>query len=185
MIYLIRDPRGVFSSRLSLVQFHHWTKSQFLEGVAGECRKYSKNIDFIRSVPTNPDLAELFKENFIIQRHEDLVKNPSEMACRLYRFLKLEIPEQVETFAKSNVIVRSWHEPNMTEKSPYPFKGQQLSSWQVNLAFEKVLQIQNICQNPMKTFGYGVIHNRADMDDANVAITGAVDGTLPYYIGLS
>ena len=115
----------------------------------------------------------------------DLVKNPSEMARRLYKFLQLEIPEQVETFAESNVIVRSWHEPNMTEKSPSPFKGLQLSSWQVNLSFEKVLQIQNICQIPMKTFGYGVIHNRADMDDVNIAITGAVDDTLPFYIGLS
>ena len=175
----------MFSSRLPLKPFCHWNQSQFLEGVESECRKYSKNIEFIRSVPTNPELAKLFKENFVIQRHEDFVKNSSEMASRLYRFLKLEMPEQVKTFAESNVIVRSWHEPNMTEKSPAPSKGQQLSGWQVNLPFEKVLQIQNICQKPMKTFGYGVIHNKADVDDVNIAITGAVDDTLPYYIGLS
>ena len=182
VIYLVRDPRGIFCSRLRFQQYQLMTQARFMSRVRQVCTLFTKNINFIKNVSTNPTLADTFRENFILVRHEDIVQKPLDMAEKIYRFVGIAMAKGVKEFAQANVIVRSWHAPNLTAKPLSQMSN--LSNWQINMGFEKVLLVQRMCTDPMQVLGYHGIENETDLKNAEHRITGQVNHTVPFHVGL-
>ena len=171
----MRDPRSIFHSRLRVQPFLNIQK-KFHSAVAGECTKYEQNIDFLMKVQTQRHLLKILQENFIILRHEDMSSHPLLMAQKIYSFVGLEMPETVKEFASANGLVRSWHKPVIQSKEQQP-----TSTWQDSMEFERILDIQVLCNVTMEVFGYKFVHREDQGNHTTVSYIGKVHKSLPFY----
>ena len=149
------------------------------------CNINSNNINFIMdNVKRNPQLESIFRNSLRIVRYEDIIRDAYTVSKKLYNFLQLVMPKEVEVFSQSYAGVHVWNVPNMTSKTS-PFKqGQELQSWQTKLPFQKVALIQTTCKHSMQILGYKMISNEGDLTDVKTVTIGMVDKNLPFYAGL-
>ena len=182
VIYLVRDPRGVANSRIAI---NFMTEGpRFTKQLKRECGKYDKNIDLLMKSSTNDDLKHLLQTNLVVVRYEDIIQNLYGIARKLYKFVNLDMPREVEEFAKSNAYVGVWTNPNVNKNRASYDEKKNLQRWRRELHFSTVQQIQDICGYSMNTFGYTLIRKESDMRKLNYSVIGKVDGQLPCYMDL-
>ena len=89
VLYVIRDPRGIFSSR---DQIHRFIKSSTKEkDIASEimeniCQTFRRNLEYIRE-KTESNKTSRYNTNFIPLRYEDFSTNPSYYINKIYQRL--------------------------------------------------------------------------------------------------
>ena len=95
VILLVRDPRAVIASALSVGFFKEMTgvskvgtrRFSYLN-----CKETEHNLDFVRKLP------ESLRNRIKFQRYEDLAMNPLKELSGLYKFAGLSVPESVRTW---------------------------------------------------------------------------------------
>lgn len=143
VIYLIRDPRAVMSSRYKLTwcyQTQNCTSPEFL------CERIRSNLVALEKLKNTK-----FKENIILLRHEDLVFNVIDVSQQLYRFLGSAMSAKIVDWIKSHTSVDdNLSNPHSTyrniRKLPY--------LWQSELSYEELEEIQTHCADVMHNLGY-------------------------------
>ena len=99
MLYLVRDPRGVISSRGSIhANLRNQSSRDFEKEVKAVCDAYSQNVAFIRNFTSNKSVAGAFKERVAVLRYEDFAYDPKGMATRMYAHLGQALPARVEQY---------------------------------------------------------------------------------------
>ena len=95
VILLVRDPRAVIASALS-VGFFKEQKGDSKVGTRRfsylNCKETEHNLDFVRKLP------ESLRNRIKFQRYEDLALNPLKELSGLYKFAGLSLPESVRTW---------------------------------------------------------------------------------------
>lgn len=95
VILLVRDPRAVIASALS-VGFFTEQKGDSKVGTRRfsylNCKETEHNLDFVRKLP------ESLRNRIRFQRYEDLALNPLKELSGLYKFAGLSVPESVRTW---------------------------------------------------------------------------------------
>lgn len=95
VILLVRDPRAVIASSLS-VGFFKEQRGNSKVGTRSfsylTCKETEHNLDFVRKLP------ESFRDRIKFQRYEDLALNPLKELSGLYKFAGLSVPESVRTW---------------------------------------------------------------------------------------
>lgn len=95
VILLVRDPRAVIASALS-VGFFKELKGDSKVGTRSfsysNCKETEHNLDFVRKLP------ESLRNRIKFQRYEDLALNPLKELSGLYKFAGLSLPESVRTW---------------------------------------------------------------------------------------
>ena len=95
VILLVRDPRAVIASALS-VGFFKELKGDSKVGTRRfsylNCKETEHNLDFVRKLP------ESLRNRIKFQRYEDLALNPLKELSGLYKFAGLSLPESVRTW---------------------------------------------------------------------------------------
>ena len=150
-----------------------------------ECEKYGANIDFLTTeVSKDPDLLQLFEKNFIFVRYEDISQDLYGYAQKIYKFVGLEMPHEVEVFAKSNAKVNLWSKPNTMQERPGFLESKELIPWRTSLPFEKVDDVQKVCEKQLQHLGYKTIKHEGDLKNISYPVIGEVDKSFPCYVGL-
>ena len=97
-IFLVRDPRGIFNSRLriSKVQYHEkGTEKNIAKKLGAHCQKMSDNIKFIQNSP-------FWSERTMIVRYEDVAVEPKKFAKKLYGNIGLDYINDIDQWIDDN-----------------------------------------------------------------------------------
>ncbi|KAL7644158.1 UNVERIFIED_CONTAM: hypothetical protein RMT77_004982 [Armadillidium vulgare] len=148
VIFLVRDPRAVMSSRKS-------KKVIF-------CRKNPECADpAILCHHMNNDHKEFLKlsikhsERIHLLRYEDLAKSPIEIIKNLMNKFGLSINKNMEDFINnrtSNELANAF--------STYKISKNHINDWQLKLNREYIADIEKDCLHIMKIFGYELYSKR-------------------------
>ena len=148
VFYLVRDPRGVYSSNLKL-----GFTDVALQEVSDNCAQHLVNIRYLRSLNSNDDTLAL-KNRVRILRYEDVAQWPLKMADRMYGFFGQTIPPKVVQAVKVMT--------SLDGKNPYGvtrISNKIWSAWRQHLSFTQVLEVQEVCSEAMKELGYRLLDN--------------------------
>ncbi|CAL1538408.1 unnamed protein product [Lymnaea stagnalis] len=160
VIHLIRDPRGVLSSRRYFRKFNDEDPESFSRDI---CNSVLEDIGISRS------LSQTFPGRVLTVRYEDIAKEPIRVTKQLYRFVGLEMTPSLEkriwemTYAglpdDCNICpVRS----NSTETA---------NGWRKGLSFRTVAKIQEECKTLFAVMGYRSFTTEDELKSLHIPTT--------------
>ncbi|XP_077985255.1 carbohydrate sulfotransferase 1-like [Glandiceps talaboti] len=172
VIFLVRDPRGVASSRRTM-KFPPRQRNESLvnlklvgepgsdpkdlhkENINYDCHWLRENLNIIEKPP------DWLKGRVMFLRHEDVAMNTGKVVDGIYDFLRIEkhkdIGDLIETFTKS---VDSQTDNNMETRRN---STDVVHSWRKNTSFTDVLAIQDVCDDVMERLGYRLIKSEDEL----------------------
>nr|CAB3230830.1 carbohydrate sulfotransferase 1 [Phallusia mammillata] len=153
-IHLIRDPRGIESSRLKLdrrLDVNHNSMltcgSQLRNGIAG----FANTTD-----------TQWLKGRYYRIRYEDLAMDPFKYTEEIYKFAGLEFKQEIRNWIKLNT------QQDPAQHSPWTTKRNSTSTmeaWRKHLPFKTVSQIQQNCPKVLDLYGYKPVYNETQLHD--------------------
>ena len=149
ILHLVRDPRGVFESRVKIssgtVYISDSNRQQDLADVIAECKK---NVVDIRYVIEN----NLTKHYYLL-RYEDLSVNTTSLTKQLYNLLQFPYHEDVNNWIKKcthakqpSELSNEWSLYRQSRVAPY--------LWVRYLPLDIIRKIEGQCQEMMELLGY-------------------------------
>ena len=152
VVLLVRDPRGIYSSRKSL----YWCKKDSCLDPSLICQEMEEDLkEFDRLHSQDPD-------RFTLIRYEDLSLNPEKEAVYLFQRLSLTFSkERLGQFLRSHTSLPSGHS-NEKEAQDNPYSTTRDSrttafEWIKRLTPEEVSSVQTACFRVMDRIGYKML----------------------------
>jgi len=179
VVMLIRDVRGIMSSRNKV---HTKMKHKTIKTEAKDvCDKYVNDVMFLRNLyRQNPDI--LHKSVHVV-RYEDMARSATSSMKNLYEFIGVKPDAKLKKWAADNDRrTRNNAEQVETKKSAL-FKfgtrrsnpGFTTEAWRTYYDINKVLDIQEVCQDFMSMFGYRSVKNLEELRDVNSTVIQSFD----------
>ncbi|XP_075526372.1 carbohydrate sulfotransferase 1-like [Dermacentor variabilis] len=159
VVYLVRDPRGMISSR----NFMSWCrKSAVCSKAKNLCREMEEDLDAFE------ELRELLPEATVRVRYEDIAKRPINESMALFRALGLEFSAGVTEFLRTHTVV------NDTKVLRNPYSTVRRSSatafmWTKKLNWDRVNEIQTACAPILTRLGYKVFRNQEELKNVSLS----------------
>ncbi|KAF7994922.1 hypothetical protein HCN44_004394 [Aphidius gifuensis] len=145
MVLLVRDPRGLLQSR----KHRDWCpKSPDCSEPARVC------ADLVSDYEAAVNYKKKYPNNFMVVRYEDFSLDPYTNTENLYKFYGLDLHKKVKYFLDTHTS-RDFGGVSSTFRNSKtaPFH------WRNDLAFEEVEEIQSVCSNAMRLWGYQLALN--------------------------
>ncbi|KAH6923100.1 hypothetical protein HPB50_021536 [Hyalomma asiaticum] len=158
VVYLVRDPRGVISSRNVM----SWCrKSAKCMNASSLCREMNEDLDAFE------ELGELLPKAAVRVRYEDIAKSADKESKALFDALGLEFSAGVKDFLRTHTVA------NDTKLLRNPYSTVRHSSinvlkWTKKLKWNRVKEIQNACAPVLKRLGYKVFPNEKEFRNASL-----------------
>ena len=155
VIHLIRDPRGIFTSRDQLYSGSNQEQQKvFLERVHNLCEAGVDDLDFIHNF--------VHKENYHVVRYEDLAFFPVEEGTRLYDFIDITPTRKVSDWMTDVEISNKgpWNNTLRQQRKAGSFNTERdnsaysSQSWRENISKDTLNVIQHSCQVFMNKTAY-------------------------------
>jgi hypothetical protein len=139
IVYLVRDPRGVMSSRANLPWCQPDPACNDPERL---CAEVEEDLEWEKR------LRSQFPDRHYFLKFEDLAANVQTETEKLFRFLGMPISDPVKVFLAKHT------QSNETRANPFSTIRQSntvASEWQTKLASSEILNITNVCTPLLKT----------------------------------
>ena len=151
ILYLVRDPRAMFSSRFRNTMFRNRLKARD-KPTMDVCHRYRSNFEYLQ----DSDKSSWLKQRLYHIRYEDLAWNPHKYSEKINEFLGLRNNEKVHKWIDENTqssIGQTYYNTKRDSKT-------NLQQWRIkkNLPWSWVEEIQNKCSDMMEIFGYLRVH---------------------------
>jgi hypothetical protein len=150
VVYYVRDPRGIMSSRKVLHNFGDTHMTLFTSNL---CDAMSKNHEYYARV------QKMFPRNLMFLRYEDLAFDPLATTAKLYEFLGRTIPDEVMQWIKQNTqnegpidIHNEWQQARLFETKRNSALA--ATSWKTKLNNRTKQMIFEKCQHFLELNGY-------------------------------
>ncbi|XP_035669198.1 carbohydrate sulfotransferase 1-like isoform X1 [Branchiostoma floridae] len=171
VIQLVRDPRGVIASRLSLVQKNVSVMTALHNQVdENEVRELCDWMT--RNKPTNQGPNSWLQKHHALLRYEDIGRNPIGLMKKVYKFIDTPSHENVtkwlQTHTKTSKKIKERRDPFGTKKDP----EKTMNEWRTKLNFKDVQKIQSICKEAMYMHGYKFVMSESEMSDSSLNFHG-------------
>ncbi|CAL4137336.1 unnamed protein product, partial [Meganyctiphanes norvegica] len=153
IIWLVRDPRAIMSSRKSSVS---WCETQACIDPAYMCS------DMMEDYRTFINLNEVNKKQIYLLRYEDFAKRPYDITKEILRFVDLPYHEKIQDYLADH-LTSDEDEPWSTRHDP----KSRVNRWMKLMQFKDVIKIQYHCQRPMKALGYRLFTSKTDLNSGN------------------
>jgi len=154
VIFLYRDPRGIFSSRAKLIG-----KSLAFQTVEKTCKMYKKALD-----------SGLGKD-FMSVRYEDISINPLGAAEAIYNFIGHDMPSSVRSWISStsegdSQVSSGKHSSYSTNRDPMVT----MSRWRLGQDFQHTQIVQSVCSDFIDEGGYLHVEDAESLVDLEVPV---------------
>lgn len=159
VVYLVRDPRGMISSRNVM----SWCRrSAVCIKAKNLCREMNEDLDAFE------ELRELLPEATVRVRYEDIAKRPIKESMALFRALGLEFSDGVTDFLRTHTVV------NDTKVLRNPYSTVRRSSaaafmWTKKLNWDRVKEVQTVCAPVLKRLGYKLFRNQEELKNVSLS----------------
>lgn len=167
LVHLVRDPRGILSSRRLL----DWCRSSNCSDYKTLCQEMREDLDAFEN------LRRDFPTRMIRVRYEDVSINPENETKTLFKNLGLPYSNSVVMFLKTHTKAHRQDvlDPYSTKRnsSTVPFE------WRKKLEFRDIQSIQEACKDVLLRLGYKTI-SRAEELQGDLPI-----GPIPEAVGTS
>ncbi|UXI19057.1 SMG8 protein [Sarcoptes scabiei] len=161
IIWLVRDPRSIMSSRLQL----QWCKEMLnCTNSTVLCHKIESNIDSLESIEDNPRLIQSIR----LIRYEDLIEDIYGSIKELFDYLGIsKIPyEWINRHTSKDDILRN---PHSTYRN---IRKQKLTKahWYKRLTSEFIEDIESVCSKVMSQLGFDLLDQASTEDFAEKSL---------------
>lgn len=154
IVYLVRDPRGIFNSRKNLV----WCANNTCADPRVICTEMAEDLsEFHKLKSEMPD-------HFFLLRYEDLSLSPEKTATTLFQQLQLPFSKQVSRFLRSHTTVDPQSLGSEIE-NPYSTRRNSVATamdWVNKLTAREIESTQSACHHVISELQYLHI-NRHDV----------------------
>ncbi|KAG4071271.1 hypothetical protein HA402_003975 [Bradysia odoriphaga] len=156
IILLIRDPRGIFSSR----KVSKWCTNN----IDRECSDYTSLCnDLTSDFEVAKQLTKEYPQQFKVIRYEDLSLNVFAVMEDVLNFYGLPFRTEVKQFLKTHCI------SNFGDTtSTYRDSKNAAFSWRQNLTFAEIDQLQSKCIDAMSLWGYRKFNSEDELNDETI-----------------
>ncbi|XP_070550881.1 carbohydrate sulfotransferase 3-like isoform X2 [Ptychodera flava] len=165
ILHLIRDPRGVASSRKFISQkFLISRKNKTISKVGLTprmqyyCKRSSETILYSKRLPF------WLKDRYKIIRYEDIAMDPFGLVQEMYNYSGLVSSEDVSKWITVNTQSKKNGVSNMSTRKN---SSEVVQSWRNKLLFEDVTIIQSFCAELMSLMNYTMLMTENQMKDMN------------------
>nr|CAB3230801.1 carbohydrate sulfotransferase 1 [Phallusia mammillata] len=165
IIHLVRDPRGIQSSRLKIDKT--WDVRSSSENTCSRL-VYNAKMGFANTTET-----KWLKDRYYKIRYEDLALEPFKYADEIYKFVGLDFQPQIKRWITQNT-------QGQKPRTKYKKKGQAfttnrdsaaaMESWRKHLSFANVSVVQKNCKEAMDMSGYTSVANKDQLLDFNTRL---------------
>jgi len=183
VIFLVRDPRGVYNSRSSGA-ISGWCNQDVCANPVVGCQDLNSDIKAAF------DLETRYPGSVRLVRYEDLSMFPEDTSMDMLDFLDLPytkgIAEYIETHTsreKLKVIKNKKTKKIEQKKNPYGTARNSTATafaWREQLGLEKTKAIQEACLEPMEKLGYKMLLNEEDLRSQDLPIEKTADQVWPF-----
>lgn len=151
VVLLVRDPRAVYFSRQGL---NHCNSHP-------DCYSMENYCKFLFDDYNNAKLLlKRFPETLKVLRFEDIAKNPFSTAPEILSFFQLPYGKKVDEFLATHT-----NETKGGTFSTFRDTKHVLSKWMKNLNMSTIYEIQTVCENAMKVWGYVPITDEGQLNE--------------------
>ena len=182
VLYLVRDPRGIMTSRKQI--YDRLGKSSQLKAITSNmCSRFNENLNYLSSGFNNQSLD--IRRRVAILRYEDFAYAPREMAEGLYKFLGREMHTKVVDYINTHTNLRTKSTKTALQYSKthtYSTKrdsNKTAEAWREKIRFADLNFIQKTCSYAMETFGYVPVHNVSVLHDKTFSLVTTLTADLP------
>ncbi|XP_063044251.1 carbohydrate sulfotransferase 1-like [Engraulis encrasicolus] len=174
VIQLVRDPRGILSSRIET--FRDTYRLWRIWRATGR-KPYNLDLtqltmvcdDFLSSVSTGLSHPYWLKGKYMIVRYEDLARNPLQKTKEMYDYLGLPMDKNVVDWIQANT--RGSNE--LLAKHKYGTvrdSAANAESWRLKLSIEMVDYTQTVCQKILNILGYKSVKTADELKNMSLSL---------------
>ncbi|KAJ8252021.1 hypothetical protein COCON_G00213330 [Conger conger] len=174
IIQLVRDPRGILSSRMETFRdaFRLWR----IWRATGR-KPYNLDLsqlkvvceDFLNSVSTGLSRPHWLKGKYMLVRYEDVARNPLQKTKDIFEFLGMSLDQNVVKWIKRNT--RGSKELSAKHKyGTVRDSAANAESWRLKLSFEIVDYTQNVCQQVLHQLGYKAVNSSEELKNMSLTL---------------
>jgi len=153
VIFLYRDPRGIFSSRQKLIG-----ESLAFKTVEKTCDMYSKS------------LAKSEGGDFLSIRYEDISLDPMAAAEKIYDFVNEELPSSVRNWISDTINAEDVKTVGKSKYSTNKDPIATMTRWRFAQKFEHTQFLQSVCSDYIKKGGYLEVQSATDLENGTIPV---------------
>ncbi|KAI8499249.1 hypothetical protein Bbelb_230130 [Branchiostoma belcheri] len=180
IIHLVRDPRATIASRMGVFDqgksYADLNVKNKNYGIYGLCR------EALRNMQPKSGTSSFLRDRYALVRYEDIIRDITEMAKRLYNFTGVPIHRDVLRWIQLNTNVED------VDAGPFSRKRnakEAANHWRTRLSFSQVRTIQDYCVEAMRLLGYRFITDDAMLKNMSASLLGELNQDVMAPIPLS
>ncbi|KAJ8337001.1 hypothetical protein SKAU_G00382210 [Synaphobranchus kaupii] len=180
IIQLVRDPRGILSSRIET--FRDTYRLWRIWRATGR-KPYNLDLsqltvvceDFLSSVSMGLSQPHWLKGKYMLVRYEDLARNPLQKTKEIYDYLGMSMDKNVVQWIQTNT--RGSNELSAKHKyGTVRDSAANAESWRLKLSYDMVDYTQTVCQQILHQLGYKAVSSPEELK--NMSLTLVQDRTF-------
>ena len=185
IVHLIRDPRGILTSRLARsgpnfrrrVLYNQAKRASYFKSNAHKhCTKLETNNEYLVNVTKeqNSSLNQILRNNYVLIRYEDFAYHPESMVRKLLNFTKTKPRDNLYPWLKEITNKQSSSVYSVERKS-----NQTAGKWRRVLPYYLVKIIEEECQLVLDTYGYKTVTSEAQLRNTSLSLMTGLPKDIP------
>lgn len=174
VIQLVRDPRGILSSRIET--FRDTYRLWRIWRATGR-KPYNLDLtqlstvceDLLHSITTGSSRLPWLRGRYMLVRYEDLARNPLQKTKEIYDFLGFSMEKNVEEWIRNNTRgsndISAKHKYGTVRDS-----AATAESWRLKLSPEIVDHTQTVCQQVLEELGYRLVNSPEELRNMSISV---------------